>query len=335
MKSLTIRNSSFDSLGDSSQPKKEETISKYELLNISINSTLEFFRGSNKTRATIAPNTLKEIQATKFTTTSTFTLMIFLIILVPFVAVGIGLYLTRPYLRIGCMGCFLSVPETTFYVIFSTILLFIGLSAAYKLRNEPDPLYFIPEFLLNWFGAGIGGFLGLFGQLFFPDPMYNQLLFSWDEFILFGLIIQHFVSCPLMVIIARKVQKTNILKIQRKSIQPESHLKTILKSPDLNELFLKFLESEFNADQFKFLIIVDIWKESFNENESFIQKQAQIIHDNFTSINALFAVNIASSVRERICEKFDKKDTIPIKIEVFDEAYLEVSKLLGFDSLSR
>lgn len=109
-----------------------------------------------------------------------------------------------------------------------------------------------------------------------------------------------------------------------KTLLRKCSLKDILDSEIYLPLFHGFLKSEFSEENLDFLMLVKEYRHQPS------QKRADEIYDGFVRINSPKEINIEFGVRKKI--ELEKEMS---GVQVFDEAYERVFKLLESDSFTR
>jgi hypothetical protein len=119
-------------------------------------------------------------------------------------------------------------------------------------------------------------------------------------------------------------------------------LEQVIGTPNLRELFSKFLEAEFAVENLLFVVSCQEFEQSMSSeirDSEFLLKQLRRMRDTFIVESATSSVNLTVGVRKPLLEALSEKtienpDWISLKV-VFNPAKEEIYKLLTQDSFNR
>jgi len=303
------------------------------------------------------------VSALTFVASTKGTVVVFLFVLLPFLAVALGLILTDPtYLR--CNGCKLAFAEVVEIIVVAVICILFGIFAAFRVRKYPDPWHMRREATLMclWGIVILVGFC--LGTFFDPAP---DVAYDHQLIIVTGLLGFAGVQTVYQVAMAYFTERSTILarkevrakreakkqKRKVKSVVDESQvnstttqmtspnserlvLKKVMTNPTLAGLFEQFLVGELGVESLLFLRDTDAWKKAYYDvAPSARLARARRLFNTYISTNGSFPVNIPSETMGVIRSQLMKDEMQDCREDIFDAARDEINDLLQVGAVLR
>jgi hypothetical protein len=109
----------------------------------------------------------------------------------------------------------------------------------------------------------------------------------------------------------------------------------IMNDSPRSKLFEEHLAGEFGLESLLFIRDVERWRQTFFDlTESARKSRARVIERVFIREDGLYTVNIPAPMSTRIIAAL-KDPNAPVDVTLFDDAVLEVKKLLNYGAVQR
>jgi len=245
------------------------------------------------------------------------------LIVLPFIVLILYLLATEDVFKLNCYGCFDNQFEEIFLI---STLLFIGLTGLVllKFRNMQDPLGELREIKVCFIITAV--FAGS-GEILSSLPLSNALAlqgFTFNYLILVGYLLMH----GFMVVLP-------YLRTLRKFNVEDGGIDVVLADPALKATYADFLKKEMSFENIKFLDEVSHFKlEHANDSPSAHLAKARRLVTAMVSDGGLLQVNLPSEMRVRL-DKAVGKEAVDADVDLFDQAYAEIKRLMERDSFPR
>lgn len=301
------------------------------------------------------------VKALTFVASAKGTLIIFLLILAPFLVVALILVFAYP-VYVSCTGCSLALSEIVEIIGVGLFFLAFGAVAAFKVRNYPDPWGLRREvtYMVSWALLALLGFV--VATFFDPakDVTYDHQFiiylgmggFAWVQTVY--QVYQAYLHESGAAQALDDIRRRRMEKLERKkfksvtdsnvnstttmqaTVEGRLVLKSVLENAALAQFFEKFLVDELGVESLMFLRDTAEWKKSYFDIASTARfARAKRLYNTYISPTGSFPVNIPADAITRIKVKILKEGLTDCPEDVFDAAREEISDLLQIGALMR
>ena len=229
-----------------------------------------------------------------------------------------------------CFGCLLDLSEFIFYICMIFFIFLCGVIVAASLRNQPDPLRLLNEFIYIWISGAVIGGIPLILHIIDIDNIELNGVFVWRWLAAPAPFLMIYFQTSYHVFRVRKLnaKHLNIREFNVKDIETD-----IFNDTDLKGLLRQHMKNELSFEILAFIDDVSTWKNLYKQGKKDgMQRNARRIFDTYISRGAFQEINISSSCRTKatmLCTHGN------VDITVFDEALKETTQLLEGDVIPR
>jgi hypothetical protein len=240
----------------------------------------------------------------------------------PFVFLMIGEGVNDPSIQHGCKGCSLASALALAFAISSGLLIIVFLIILFVFRNARDPLGELHEIRISVVIVAIFAGVGQIVPVIVDVGQGN----TFEYITLAGYLLVHFTQVCVPAYVTMRRWKSS----------SSQSFNDVMQDPALKAQFVEFTKKEMSYENIRFLDEVIAYRETYphDDPETRLIKARRLLNSMIVDGSAL-QINISSSQRISIEKRLASATTRDDLSEVFDEAYVEVTKLIERDSYGR